>query len=125
MIRLATESEALAILNEPQNQQRIGIMAEKTIYQPWIAEQDLHQMLFFFWLLDIGTYEVHIAAPKRSIIRCRALAIELMEWLFRLGASTIRTNCPEGKIANMARKLGMCETHRAGNTVYFEVASWV
>lgn len=125
MIRLATEKEALAILSEPETVQRINKIPEKVIYQPWMAEQGSYKMLFFFWLATDFVCEVHIASPKSAIIKCRDLAKEIMTWVFSMGATKIITNCPPGKIANMAVKMGMKPYKTEGNIIYFEVLSWV
>lgn len=123
-IRLASEEEALLILNEPRNSKRIGKIAESCIYQPWIAEKENKRLLFLFWAVHEKTYEMHIAAPKSDLIMCRFLAKEAMEWVFSMGAEKIITNCPKGKIANMATKLGMKPYNTEGNIIYFEAISW-
>lgn len=124
MIRLASNSEALKIMNEPQIVERVGKSAESFHYQPWMVENDLgHRLLFVFWQVsDDMTFEIHIAAPKDSILSCRKLAAEALRWIFAMGAEKIQTNCPKGKISNMAIKMGMGLTHSDENKQdYYEV----
>ncbi len=123
MIRLATRTEAIEIMNEPQIVERVGVMAEKFLYQPYIASNENHVLLFVFWETDIPkVYEMHIAVPRASILSCRELAKLAMNWVFYMGADKIVTNCPKGKISNMAKKLGMTLTSEHH---YYEVDKWV
>jgi len=124
MIRLCSQDEAIEILNEPQNAGRIGLKTERLIYQPWIVEQDRKKMMFVFWMNKNKTCEVHIACKKDSIIKCRMLSKEVLKFLFSYGAERIISNGPEGKIANLARKIGMKEYKRDSENVYFEVKLW-
>ena len=123
MIRLGSEDEAIEILSEPETIKRINKIPERTLYQPWIVEQGKYKMLFFFWPVGGMVFEVHIATPKSDIIKCRALAKELMNWIFSLGAVKIITNCPAGKIANMAIKMGMTPYKTEQDAIYFEALS--
>ena len=125
LIRLGSEEEAIEILSEPETIKRINMVPERTIYQPWIVEQGNYKMLFFFWPVGAMVFEVHIAAPKSNIIKSRALAKELMNWIFELGAVKIITNAPHGKIANMAIKMGMTPYKTEQDVIYFEVLSWL
>ena len=125
MIRLAPEKEALEILNEPQNVSRIGIVSEHMKYQPWIAEDGHYRIMFVFWHVEGETFEVHIAASNNSRIKSRVLAKEIMNWVFKHGANRIITNCPEGKISNLAIKLGMTIYKTEGKTMHFEALSWL
>jgi hypothetical protein len=124
MIRQCCLQEALLILNEPQNQKRIGKIADGLSYDPWIVEQGSTKMMFVYWPVNNLVYEMHIACPKDSIINSRDLAREAMEYVFSLGAFKIITNCPAGKISNMAKKLGMTEFKRLGKTIHYEVSQW-
>ena len=123
LIRLATEDEAISILSEEKTVRRINKVPEHVVYQPWMAEQEGHRMLFFFWSTHGLVFDVHIASPECSIIKCRSLAKEIMDWVFSMGATKITTNCPEGKIANMARKMGMTAYKTEGDIIHFEAAS--
>lgn len=123
MIRLARQKEAIEIMNEPQIVDRVGIMAERFLSQPYIASNEKHVLLFVFWETNApGVYEMHIAVPRASLLSCRKLATEAMSWVFNMGADKIVTNCPKGKISNMAKKLGMTLTHEHH---YYEVDKWV
>ena len=121
MIRLCSQSEALEILNEPQTIERLGLISEK-VFSPWIVSEGDHKLMFVFWIVSEGEYEMHIACPKKSIIKSRFLAKKAMDFVFSLGAKKIITDCPKGKISNMAIKLGMSEYKRVGDKVYFEVS---
>lgn len=124
MIRIATESEALALYNKPEIIQRVGKAAEHFIYQPFIAEEAGAQMLFVFWTHEDGSIEVHIAQPKEYLKQSRALCFKIIHWLFQHGATRIITNAPPGKIANLARKVGMKEYQVDPDKIYFEVSLW-
>ena len=124
-VRLAEELEAIEILSEPDTIRRTGKIPEHTVFQPWICEDVDSKMLFFFWSTgQPRVYEFHVAAPKKDIGASRKLSLELMEWLFTHGAKKLVSNCPEGKIANLARKVGMRVYARNDQTVFVEVESW-
>lgn len=124
-VRLAEEWEAIEILSEPDTIRRTGKIPEHTVFQPWICEDVDSKMLFFFWSTgQPRVYEFHVAAPKKDIGASRKLSLELMEWLFTHGAKKLVSNCPEGKIANLARKVGMRVYARNDQTVFVEVESW-
>jgi len=123
-VRLASEAEALEIVSEPATVQRIEKVPEHMTRQPWIIEDAGRRMMFVFWWMGDGLYEAHIAMPRRDVIASRWLTYCMLRWLFGNGARRIITNCPEGKIANLARKLGMRETARHDTTIYFEVTPW-
>lgn len=123
MIRLSSEQEALGILNEPQNIKRIGLVSEHMKYQPWIAEDMGHKVMFVFWRIDSETIEVHIAVPRNSLIKSRELSKEIMKWIFNHGAKRIVTVCPKGKISNFVIKLGMTPYKTDGDNTYFEALS--
>ena len=124
MIRLCTQDEALKILNEPETVKRLGMKSERMTFQPWVSEQGDHKLLFVFWLKSKGVAEMHIAAPKKSILKSRLLACDAINFVFGVGASKIVTNCPKGKISNMAVKLGMKQYKSADNQIYYEVSKW-
>lgn len=125
MIRLALQSEAIDIMNDPRIVERVGFVTNQFNYQPWIAFNDLgHKLLFVFWQATEGAFEFHLTAPRDSIMSCRKLAHEALSWVFSVGAKSIITNCPKGKISNMAEKLGMGLTHCDGNQQYYEVKLW-
>ena len=119
-IRLAPTAEALEILSEPQIVERIGHATKHLNKQPWIAERAGAKLLFVFHQLSkAGIYEMHIACPLASIRASRILASAAMDWLYHMGADVIVTSCPEGKIANMARKLEFVELTRTPELIYF------
>jgi len=129
-IQLATQSESVEILSQPRVVARTKLEPHYVAYQPWMCMPDdgPERMMFVFWALeDEGVYEVHIAAKqdRESLLLSRRMALYITEWLFAHGASKLVTNCPEGRIANMARKIGYTEAGREGETVFFEVSKWV
>ena len=125
IIRLAGHDEAMSIVREPDTINRIGKIPDQMTCQPWVFEDCGYRLLAVFWIVSLGCYEAHIAMPKREIRASRWLAYQLLAWLFSHGANRVQTNCPEGKIANLARKLGMFETGKMNGTIYFEVTPWV
>lgn len=124
MIRIATQAEAMALYNQPDIIRRVGKTAEAFVYQPYIAEEAGAKMLFVFWVLDDGSIEVHIAQPKQYLKQSRALCFKIIHWLFQHGATRIVTNAPPGKIANLARKVGMTEYKSEPGKIHFEVTIW-
>lgn len=124
LMRLASDAEALDIVSEPATIQRIGKLPEKMLCQPWVVEDQGYRLLAVFWFIAPGIYEAHIAMKRGDVIACRWLAYQLLKWLFAHGASCVRTNCPEGSIANLARNLGMRETSRDEQQLHFEVSPW-
>jgi len=120
-VRLAPIAEALEILSEPQIVARVGSAPISLRHQPWIIDYAGARMLFIFWPLGSvpNVYHVHIACPLQSIRACRILAKGVDEWLFSIGAEVLVTSCPEGKIANMARKLGWTEIGVKCSLVHF------
>ncbi len=125
MIRQANKSEALEILNEPQNVKRIGAVSTDLKYQPWMVSQKERRLIFFFWPVEGDSCEVHIVAPKDSIFKARLLAREIIEWLFKNGVKRIITNCPKGSIENFAKKIGMKVYKTDNGTAYLEARPWV
>ncbi|MEY8206107.1 MAG: hypothetical protein RPR40_13670 [Bermanella sp.] len=125
MIRKATKHEALPVLNEPQNAKRIGMVSTDLKYQPWVAIQNEYKLIFFFWPVEGDSCEVHIVAPKNSILKARILAKEIIEWLFKSGVKRIITNCPKGSIENFAKKIGMNIYRTENGAVYMEVRTWL
>ncbi len=122
MIRLALQSEAVDIMNDPRIIERVGFVTNQFNYQPWIAFNDLgHKLLFVFWQVKEGSFEFHLTSPRDSIMSCRKLAREALDWIFEMGAEKIITNCPKGKISNMAEKVGMKLASTDGNHHYYEI----
>jgi len=125
MIRLASEQEAIEILNEPQNIERIGLVSEHMKYQPWLIEDGDYKIMFVFWHIKDKTFEIHIAASSNAIRKSRELTRKIMNWMFIHGAERITTTCPKGKISNFAIKIGMTPYKTDEETTYFEALSWI
>jgi len=121
MIRLASQDEAIKILNEKQNVDSIGLVTERLIYQPWIVQVDHYKMMFVFWMVDGDTCNVHVACKKDSILKCREMAKEILDFLFSYGVKRVTTDCPKGKISNFVTKLGFAPYRTDGDTMHFEV----
>ena len=120
---LLSQEEAVKILQGPEIIDRHQKTVGHIKCQPWLVTIDKAKMMFVFWECGEGmVYEVHIASPKDSIPYCRVLTKAVLSWLFEHGASKIITSCPEGKIANLARKTGLTEIDSINGLVYFEVA---
>jgi hypothetical protein len=126
MIKKATEDQAFCILNEDKNIRSIGLITEELKYQPYLCQIENFKMLFFYWpIKQKGACEVHIACAGDSILKSRVMAKEIINHLFSLGYKRVTTHCPQGRIANMAFKVGMVEYQRQGARIYFERLSWV
>jgi hypothetical protein len=107
-IRRATDREVEQILSEPRLVQKLGPNVDYS-YPYWLCLYLDYVLLFEFWQVEEGLYEVHIAVPRSSIVASRALILGGLNWLFSVGASDcdlLQTTCPKGKISNMLRKLG-------------------
>lgn len=128
---VATADEVLAILSEKR---LIGLVSKKktltdlaaTLHlKPrlyYIVKYKQYRTLFETKQLAHNTCEVHIACPKDSLIASRILVLALCAWLLKvseLAPSALITSCPEGKIANMLRKIGTKEVKRVGDKIYF------
>lgn len=131
-IRLATMDECLDIMSEPRLLALLPIPSitylykyiQDTEYPRYIVKYRQYSMLFVVWKVHEGAsiYESHVACPKTSIVASRVLTLAAMNWVFKeskLGAEALITSCPEGKIANMCRKVGFKEIKKQGDLVYF------
>lgn len=125
MIRLADLDEAIEILNEKQNADRMGFITESLIYQPWIVQIEHFKMMFVFWMLDKETCEVHIACKKNSILKSREMAKDILNFLFNCGVKRVVTDCPKGKVSNFVAKVGMTPYKTDGDITHFEILSWL
>lgn len=121
MIRIATQKEAVDLFNKTEIINRVGKKANSFIYQPFIAFNANSEMLFVFWSNDDGSVEIHIAQPREYIHSSRELCGKIINWLFDHGAQRVVTSAPEGKIANLARKVGMRKYKADSELIYFEV----
>ena len=119
--RLCSDSEGLSILNEPQIKKRLGAHSETIKVTPWICQLNEFRMMFVFWFVSEGVYEVHIACPKDSVIKSVDLSRSIISFLFFCGAKKIVTSCPKGTASNLALKLGMDLVKTDGKINYFKV----
>lgn len=89
-----------------------------------ILKYKRYKMLFFFYALKDKkeVVEFHVACPKDSVVASRVLLLAAGTWVIKKGAADSKvliSSCPEGKIANTARKLGGIEITRIGSIIYF------
>lgn len=111
------------ILKDPKTPRTVAELAgalhlSKAAYK--IVEYGSYRTLFELQRRTHGVYEIHIACPRASVRASRVMSLALMLYsLTELGAAGLITKCPEGKIANMIRKLGAKEVKRDGTDRYF------
>lgn len=125
-IRYATEEEFYSIVREPQLDARITksrngkkLKYTKGFYH-LISYKDF-RLIFSLRGERKGVFEVHIACPKDSIRASRLLLMGALSWVLekRKEVKVLVTSCPEGKIANMCRKLGFKQVKQEHGKLYF------
>lgn len=130
IIRKATLAEQFNVFKEPR---LLAVLPGKPKLDS--LEKYLRVMGFDQYLIILGKYrmlfecypygrvqdamEVHIACPKDSIRASRALGLILTKYVFDTYPETkgLVTSCPEGKIANLCRKLGGVKVGTKGEYV--------
>lgn len=130
--RLASQEEVLDILREkhliallaPKSRTLTELAGAIALRQPRYMLASYKQYHTLFRADDLGNNlcDVHIACPKASKVASRILVLGLCAWLFKLSElrpKTLMTSCPEGKIANMLRKVGAVEVKTLNGKVYF------
>jgi len=133
-VTTATLEESTAILSEPHLLTLLKSKPTLTQLPAYLAARAIpyniiryksYKLLFEYKPRTTGVYEIHIACPKASIVASRVLSIATIVWLFSNlpDSKALITSCPEGKIANMCRKVGGRELHRVGNTVHFIITA--
>lgn len=136
LIAKATIEECLDILSEPRLLAVLPIEGITHLYKYiqdskhpyYILKYKQYSMLFIVWKLvgPSSIHECHVACPSDSIVASRVLTLSAMKWFFKEYAPEAKgliTSCPEGKIANMCRKIGFTEVKREDSLdlVYFMV----
>lgn len=129
-VDVASRLDCLDILGEPQLMDVLHLEDVLDLYRHLYTTESTYylialgkyKLLFTYEEREGDVFELHIACPKDSIIASRALCVSIMHWMF--GPSAVRaealiTSCPEGKIANMIRKLGGVEVNQEGGLIYF------
>ncbi len=122
IVRPATEAEWLEIVTEPQI---ASLIRKDAAYNEHchLVLYNQYRLLATFWeTTEEGIYEVHIACPKASIRASRVLTLGGLQWLASpegRNAKAAITNCPEGTMANLCRKLGYKEIRRIKDILYF------
>jgi len=137
-IRLATMDECLDILSEPRLLAVLPIEGITYLYKYiqdsehpyYILKYKQYSMLFVVWKVntnqEASIYECHVGCPRNSIVASRVLTLAAMNWFFKEAvpeAAGLITSCPEGKIANMCRKIGFKEVKKQDDLVYFLASS--
>lgn len=128
----ATPTECLDILSESQILKHIPVKSVSELpdyirthkHLFYISGFRKYKMLFFFYEREYmkDVYDIHIACPRNSIVASRVLVTMAAKWILdtgTTGAKALVTSCPEGKIANMCRKLGGIELRRGEKNLYF------
>lgn len=118
-VRHATEEEFYSIIREPQLHAPIlkELGGREPIYEKaicYLISIRAYRLLFTLKEKQDGLWEVHIACPRDSIRASRVLILAGVKWisLERKEIKGLITSCPEGKIANMCRKLGFTEIQK-------------
>lgn len=115
-VRRATKEDVTSILADKGIAARLGKKKIEEITDSdgtFLLSYKSYYTIFTYEALTIpGLYEVHIACPTSSIRASRLLCLSIIDWVLkgegRKGKGIV-TSCPEGKIANLVRKLGFQE----------------
>lgn len=125
-VREATNAEIYSLLEDFSLRCKITLPgALDTLgfkHTPYVIKLDPYIMLFNLWEVKGGLYQIHIICPRAHTKGSRALALAAMTWAFsreELGVKALLTMCPEGKIANMVRKLGFRKIKQLEDQCYF------
>lgn len=128
-VRDATYEEAEEIIAEPQITERVIARLGHAPIVPECRKLVLwgrYRMLFTYRILEatknVGALvKAHIAVPKSDIPGCRVLALLASYWVLHVAAPeavAIVVDLPEGKMSNMAVKLGYSKVCIQGQNVY-------
>ena len=80
------------------------------------------KLLFYSSHLGNNIYDFHVACPRGSIIYSRQMVVIALAWVFHSRKDYLRaltTDCPEGKMANLCRKVGAREIKSHKGRVHF------
>jgi len=128
-VRDATYEEAEEIISEPQITERVIARLGHAPIVPECRKLVLwgrHRMMFTYEIRYDSTASVqvvyaHIAVPKASIPACRVLALLASYWVLNVAAPeavALMVDMPEGKMSNMAVKLGYVRKELGDQVVY-------
>lgn len=129
-ISKATREECIEILSERRLLTALGLITQKELPSYLDSSNDIYyqiryknyKLLFTFEVRMKDVYELHVACPSDAIVASRVLCLLVITWLFQcseLYPKAIITTCPEGKIANMVRKLGARQIDKRAGLLYF------
>ncbi len=97
MIRLASEKEALEIMQQPINQKGIGCKPTYLKFQPWLCVQGDAYLVFVFWEVGNYIYEVHICTSDHSRKNARDLAKEVLDRMWNTYRDDKGVSSPEDR----------------------------
>jgi hypothetical protein len=131
-IKLASLQQCLDIMSEPHLLTALGIEDSSKLegyilsrqHPFYLAQTGKYRLLFQCWARDNGIYSFHVACPKSSIRGSRTLVLAAMSWVldtYKQDLKALTTECPEGKMANLCRKLGAIEIKSFKDRVHFMV----
>jgi hypothetical protein len=131
-IKTATHEECLDILSEPRLFNLLSIEPGDTL-EDFLKTTDVvfrlmvfggYKMLFRVECIGHGNYQLHIMGPKASIPQSRKMAIMAIYWAFHVYKGCILAlycECPHGKMANLAKKVGATELKSKNGKARFRV----
>lgn len=123
----ASKEDILNIMKEPQliklwapsgTLTELAGVVYKTHYNCHIVRYGRYKLLLELDDINPDLCGIHIACPKDSIVASRMLALACTAWALLVAYPTHRvltTSCPEGKIANMIRKVGAKQISPSGS----------
>lgn len=108
MICLLPEALALELVNDPFVQSRVTQHVDNFRLQPWVCVQGDCRMMFVFFEVETGVYEVHHASHRIWVKRSRTMAAEILRWLFYNGAKRVVSMVGKNNqtVLNMSLKIG-------------------
>jgi hypothetical protein len=125
-VSIATNKDKFVILSEPQLENLFFSHRELCETELLIIKYKTYKMLVQLKELKDNIWEIHIACPKDSLKANRILSMAIAMWCLKVGCPDIKaliTSCPEGKIANMLRKIGASEVANDEGTLVFMATS--
>ena len=119
-IKTATHEECLDILSEPRLFNILPIEPGGTL-EDYLKTTDVvfrllvfgkYKLLFRIECIGHGNYTFHLMCPAASIPQSRKMTVLAIYWAFHVYKGCILAlycTCPQGKMANLARKVGATE----------------
>jgi hypothetical protein len=123
----ASKEDILNIMKEPQliklwapsgTLTELAGVVYKTHYDCQVVRYGRYKLLLELNSISPDLCGIHIACPKDSIVASRILAMAGTAYALLIAYPThrvITTSCPEGKIANMIRKIGAKQVSPSGS----------